>query len=244
MIEPVREWLPANLVSIDRINTALSPCLHAWSADWLARSAASPDVRLPALLAFDALEHAAHFSGAHHIRLALPAIGKRYLLEALLDESLAGKALTPTDYQLLDGLAGRAMNDLAERLGRLFQAQAATDPTTQELAIDVNGHEICRMLYPVDGMAILMRQEFVRTASSAIPLVSRRHALAACAVEVDAILGSVRLTVDDLHDLEIGDVLVLDRPLEQAVDLRLAATRSVIASGHPTVLEDRNAIGF
>lgn len=200
-------------------------------------------VRQPALVPAHILEDAARHDGGL-VRLTLPTPGKRLLLEQLLDEPLAGKELTVADHRLLDEFAARASRDLIDRLGRLFDATSASGEESGELGLTINGQEVFRISYSPDAMVALIRGGIEARRRPDAPLVSRTEALRPCSAKIEAIVGSVALTLDDLRGLEPGDVLVLDRTTYQPIDLLLSLTRGAIGHGRPTVVDGQNAIAF
>lgn len=150
---------------------------------------------------------------------------------------------TPRDRALLEEVAEECLADLRTRLAQLAEAPRAAEwrplvPAPGWTATIGGAHGPLALALSDATFAALVRR--VLPVAPADPLGSGAAALAAQGVTVSAALGSAGLSVADLQALEIGDVVVLDRPLAAPVPIAVDGTalargrvRVVAAEPHP-----------
>lgn len=243
MADAVREWFPKDALTVDRIGLALRECLQGWRDRWLATQGLGISVKASAPMSAQAAQNAV-LHARTYAHLSLPAPGKRYLLEHVLGETLSGRDLTADDHRLLDELAGKAAADLVDSLDALLKFPLAASEPKENLSIVIDGQEIFRFAYSLDSMIAQVRRTMSGASRCAPAFVSRTRAIGACRAEVQSLLGSVALTIEELHELGVGDVLILDSRLDDPVSLQLRETGGHIRYGKPRVVDGRNAIGF
>ena len=234
-------WIPLSTLEDSRIAQALAQVVERWSSRWFANSAYR--------LGRPALRRRGHSplpSGSHWQRFGgipfgfgtedLPTLGCR-IADAPRDRAPLGES----DASLLRQLAAEALNDLA--------ASLAIALDTRELATgsDGDGDPLDRC----DGLDFTLEQDAglppLRFAIPAQALVALRKssigslprdfapvqfdaALEGESVSFSVDLGLATLPIGDARRIAIGDVLVLDTRLNDAVLLTTDRSRTAIAA--------------
>lgn len=242
MIERMREWLPASALTADNIGAALRPCVEDWCGRWFAGAGTSMSLKLAQGVAL--AQEGSITEDGDGIRLMMPAGGKRTLLERVFDEALAGKNLSASDHQLLDGLARTIARDLIAGIEKLMGPPSGEAHDRLELAVHSGQNQLLRITCPTDPVIRLIRSRITPTCPESPALVTRRQAIAPSPLRVEAVLGSAELSVDDLHNLEPGDVLVLDAPLTAPATLRTFESGHLIGKGRLSQMNFCNAVIF
>ncbi|SAK75890.1 flagellar motor switch protein [Caballeronia pedi] len=107
------------------------------------------------------------------------------------------------------------------------------------------GQALCSVLYATD---LIIRKSTVARSKTAFQrsLTSRRHALAATKVQLHARLGRAALAIRDLLELAPGDVIRLDRKVDEGVELFVqgdgSLAPSVVATGRLGQTQDRFSV--
>jgi hypothetical protein len=241
--EPPRLWLPAVALDCVRVRAAAGEAVDAWSRAWFAGTHAvaarfeasagqAPDRAAPWRLHGAGIALAA--SGADAVRLAGLALGAD--IERLV--------LSEADRDIVGRLSATVTADLARRLEAAFglapaetgEPSAVEDPFAGAggimfTATDGEGRPLLHAA--LSGAAIV---PFVK---GAIQMSKRRRpalarlsrAIGATGIRVEARLGSAALGLGELATLAVGDVLILDRTLDDGVALVLAPTARPFARG-------------
>lgn len=242
MIQPMREWLPASALTSERIDAALRSCIEDWCRRWFASEGVPLTVKLVHGVAL-AQEGSVTEEG-DGVRLVMPAGGKRVLLEQVLGESLAGKQLSASDHRLLDGLAHTVARDLVAGIEKLMGPPPSDGSDQLEFALHSGQSQLFRLACPVGPVIRLIKSRIVPACLEASAFATRYQAIAPSPLRVEAVLGRAELSVDDLHNLEPGDVLVLDAPLTDPATLRVFEGRHHIGKGHLSRMDQCNAVIF
>lgn len=210
-------WLPIDTRPPPGLEALLADVVAGWSARWFKGEGLSVgDLRREARgdLSWRGLDAGLMLGTAADTALRLGA--------AMLAVSAADRA--DADRTLLEEAAEACLLDLRERLAALagVAPAAAWRPT-------VRAPGWCAAIGdPTAQLALALTDPLFATlvtralpAPAALPLGSGARALAAAQVRVSAAVGGAALRVADLRALEIGDVVVLDRPLAEAVPIAL-----------------------
>jgi flagellar motor switch/type III secretory pathway protein FliN len=227
----VRDWLPRQAFSDEAVRSVLAKTVAEWSARWFVGKEAfvervqSRDVRgepAEGLLAQGAAAEA-----------ELPPRGKRHLLEAALDAQLVDQALGESDHRLLDAFAGQIVENLVTELDRLFDNSEDAQKQGHWLAVGIgfSDHSVMTLHFPAHVLIARLKMGWGGSKHRGPQPVKLRQALGASPVTAQAILGNVELTLNELRGLAVGDVVLLDTPLRQPVELRLAQTSGQIGRG-------------
>lgn len=230
MTEEVKDWLPPEAFSPDAIKAALSGPVAGWSASWLARGTVVIST-VRAGEAGPAAQRCLAVRGVH-AALEMPGLGKRFLLEAMLDVALAEVTLCDGDRQTLDLLATKAADDLVARLDAAFgTADPGDGGAWVRLSLSLEGNELLGVGFPAHACVALLKARLGGAHPPAHAPRGRGEALARTRLVAQGLIGNAELPVNELRLLSVGDVLVLDRALGEPVELRLPGSPHAFARG-------------
>jgi len=234
----VRPWRPLSQLDLDRIRDTAVGAFDAWLARWIARLPAGTSeasyVAASSQLSsrVDALGW--RISPDIHIATSESAMNKAALLALDLSSAMPAIELeevravidtlrTKIADDLASSVAGAYAQSFAESLPGLIP-EAQDSPLTLELRRPGTGIAFTLHLdrawaasFPLDGLP----------SPPLASLATRAAALEDSHVAVAAILGRCQLTVMELAQLAIGDVVTCDTHVDAAIDLSL-----ISPSGH------------
>jgi flagellar motor switch/type III secretory pathway protein FliN len=151
--------------------------------------------------------------------------------------------LTSRDLRLLRRLAGEALDDLVARLEATLPAGgagAAGDGARRSLTLAMAGEPLLEVTLDRTDLCLLAQRTFTPRGHRT-SLAPAATAFADVAVPVAGRLGRAALAIDQIGALEPGDVLVLDRELDEAVELLVAGRDSPLRCD---ITERDGAIGL
>ncbi|WP_322966400.1 FliM/FliN family flagellar motor switch protein [Sphingomonas fuzhouensis] len=221
MTPDARPWLPADTVPPASLRALLAESIEPWSTRWFA----GEPLRLSSLRR-DGRGDWSWRSLEAGLMLGTTAdtmvqVGARML-------GVEAKDRAAPDRALLEEVAEDCLGDLR---ARLVQAVAMAPTAEWRPVVRAPGWVATIGTPPLHlGLALtdaLFAALVLRVLppAPALPLGSGAAALAAIEVAVSAAVGRAELSVADLRALEIGDVIILDRPLAAPVPLAV--------DGHP-----------
>ena len=227
-----RAWLPDAALTLDRISAALSVCLQEWAEAWIGDAVTAAQVQFSDAAQISTQVGRIHAAGSA-TTVSSEARTKRALLEALLGTSLHGHVLTERDHRLLDGLAGRALEDLVARCDRLVGVIPVPAATARVLVVTLRcpAGEIAKLELPHAALAGLVKASLGDNHGKPMAISSRVEALGEAAVEIEAVLGENILRLEDVAGLAVGDVLLLARSLDEPAQIRIAQADMVLGAG-------------
>ena len=138
---------------------------------------------------------------------------------------------TEADLRLLRRLAARILDDLQERIARLCNASAAAssaDGPQFVLPIGPAGDAVIALQFPAGQLAPVVKAAFPAVYTGG-RLVAPARACDAQQIEVSAFLGTAQLSIEQIAQFEIGDVIVLDREISSPVTLELSGQTTDLA---------------
>jgi|GEM_PF-5802127 len=237
MIE--RPWLPLSSLADATVSTTLTGALAAWCETWFAGAA---PVTLSIVHAGRPVwaSAAVSYRWEVHGRAAALAAGPEAIAK-LSSLALAAPLPLPArgerDRIILEEFQRRLFADLAERIERALGIAGAPraeptsldDPWADEETLAVltafsDGTEAVRVALPARAL-VPFRKRSASPRGGKSRLVPLGAAVAATAVPVAVRVGSAVLTLEELRGMAAGDVLLLDRALDEPADL-LAADRA------------------
>lgn len=237
-------WLPPTAVEDGALRTPVREVVEAWSAKWFASRQASSSGR-PARVPPDARTHAVGWRLADGLRLALADGADQAIVDLLVGQADGAEAPTAADLSILHAIAEACLTDLRSRLSAAFRL--AEDAPWRAAPLDEGQGPAWVWTVGVDephsfderpSLLEVVADEalIVRGVRAALPLPPRPDALRPLAaalarhpVDVSAFVGRCRLTTSELAGLGPGDVVVLDRPLGQKVQLAVAGEPKPLA---------------
>jgi flagellar motor switch/type III secretory pathway protein FliN len=227
-----RAWLPDAALTLDRISAALSICLQEWAQAWIGDAVTAAHVQFSGAAQISTQTGRVHAAGSAS-SISSEGRQKRALLEALLGTSLHGHVLTERDHRLLDGLAGRALEDLVARCDRLVGATDLPAAAARAAIVTLRcpAGEIAKLELPHAALAGLVKASLADNHGKPMSISSRAEALEEATVEIEAVLGENIVRLEDIAGLAVGDILLLDRSLDEPAQIRIAQAGVVLGAG-------------
>lgn len=232
MIRQVENWLPASAFSAAAMEKCLKIPVAEWALRWFGDK---KSVRI--MMKHDSKGRLTDFAKAEIFRggiatIAQSGANKRHLLQAALNVSMADKSLTPADHQLLDAFSADIVKDLSHEVSKNLKSERNID---EEKSIGLNvlieGMEVSTIFIPTSAALLAIKEQIPRSRREE-NFADRIQALGRNPIAAEAILGQAEITIEDLEDLSVGDVLVLNRQCDQPIDFRVAGTSKFVASCH------------
>jgi hypothetical protein len=228
----IRVWLPIQAATGPRVRDALETAVDQWWQKWFAaarpgattieaRSAGAPRLAGGWLLHGGAV--AVPADGPETFRLAGLAL-------AADPESLV---LSEPDRDILSRLAATISADLAAALGAtlgcvsptMAEATPGDDPLGGDAGIvvrvtDAQGRPLVSAAIPLATLVPFVKAG-IEPGKADAPLARITRAIERTATRIDVRLGRTSLSLGELAGLAAGDVLVLDRSVEDGAELAL-----------------------
>lgn len=221
-----RSWLPASALRTSAIDRLVDQMLRAWSAKWLARSdlrRIGPITRVESS-ALDG-EGWTWFAIDDALALRIGATTSSSLVRSMLDVSDVDSPTTDADRRIVETLARKALDDLMRSLlefhpgggTRWTEMPAGERPPAShqwECRISLGTHATLLFAMSDDAVIAAIKGSLPRPKQR--PLHSLGTALGAQTIGLSARLGCTRISLNDLANLAVGDVLILDSALADA----------------------------
>jgi flagellar motor switch/type III secretory pathway protein FliN len=213
-----------------------------WSAHWVAKGRLSLSDWALAAGARDAGWRA--YDGG--LAVNCPGRAATRLLSLALDARIDHAELNGRDRRLTDGLADRMMQDLVRRTLTVLGTSVApaSGPRDRDIVATISdgADTLMSLAIPLRSVLPICRRTLPRPAQPTTALQHRLTALGPITLKLDAMLGSAQVTLAEAQALSIGDILVLDRRLNDAADLSLANPATLVARGVLTEADGQVAL--
>ena len=181
----------------------------------------------------------------------------RRLAEHALDVRLSEMRVGQGDEKVLSNFEARLLEDLANRVESAF----CGDLESEKLSIGPNGPfeggggvivgvalpdapTLLSISIPVSRVVRFCRTDMRPSDGQRPTLTPRLKSIAAVQLQLEAILGQVEISIPELRALVVGDVLVLDRGLDDLVDVAASRSGSQIAQARFTEREGCKAVAL
>ena len=242
MSQSVREWLPPGAGESAALRRLVGEAVGAWAAKWFVRADAT----------------AAGFAAAHGTA-PRRACGWRAGGAVATSQSapetlrLAGLALgadpeplvlSEADSDLIGRFTAAVAADLAASLEHALgiepaaadAAAPAEDPFAGDGGLvftvsDRAERPLLQAAIPAAALVPFLKGAMAPPRKRPAPLARLGRAFEATSVRVEARLGETTLPLGDLAGLAVGDVLILDRPVEDGAELAIARSGRPFAQG-------------
>lgn len=139
------------------------------------------------------------------------------------------QSLTETDLRLLRRLAGRAIDDLSQRLEAVFPGGSGRIGTSArkrwQLDIGPAADPILAIMLDESLLATVARTAF-SPCRAPTPLFAASTAVEDIIVPMSGRIGAARLAIEQIDAIEVGDLLVLDETADALVRLNIAGRAS------------------
>jgi flagellar motor switch/type III secretory pathway protein FliN len=226
-----RPWLPKDALSGPSARQVLSDLIRTWSETWFSGAAAAVSAVRICGQTRSAAAKGFEIRGTY-AALAMSGSGKQCLLEALLDVKLSEQTRNDCDSHLLDALAIEVGQDL---IGRLDAVSAGSPDSSGEteigMTIAIGKDEILDLVVSEDLLVPLLKARLGGARAFPQPPGSRADALRRTSLTARAVLGHADISLEEIRGLSAGDILILDRTLDELVELRVASNGPPVARG-------------
>lgn len=224
-------WLPDAALLTPAVLKPIDEALEAWSHRWFRRR-----VFVRRRTAYGATGGPPAVASTGRVAVRLDPGAAEALTGQALDLDLARLEHMEDDRRVIDGVRQALLEDLA----RIVDASLAGDATALEPAADSSGAVVIevgdedgRKIAVVEtSRAVLASARLARLAPSARPrpkFTSLRQAVAEVPVSLGVRLGSAEIRLPEARQLAIGDVVVLDRRLKDALEILSSPRGAVVA---------------
>lgn len=237
----VRDWLPLETADSARIRTLAGEVVDSWSRKWLAANAAAAG--------FEVRRGKAppHPGGWRRpgaaIGIALGAAEMIRLAGAALGPAPERFVLSEVDRDILSRFTATLAADLAQAVEQALgfapagtEGSACADPLADAGgllfdAVDSQGRVLAHVAIPHDALVPTLKAA-IRPRRRGLPPAARlSQAYGATAVRIEARLGAAALPLGEVAALAPGDVLILDRTIEEGAAVSLAGSGKAFARG-------------
>lgn len=220
MSEPVLEWLPEAALSTDAVKAASAGLIARWSERWFTgRGAGISEIAIKQASA----SPASWLRRGRSASAGFTQGGQDILLKAALGADVCSCDLNEGDAAVLNALCDRIVDDLIATFDTVLSRGDAGDGPQLVLDIAFFDRDVLSVSFAACAAVPLVKSRMGRSAQLEPPPQTRMLALAPTRVTTEAILGRTEIAFSELEELAPGDVLVLDRGLSEAVELRLGA---------------------
>lgn len=223
-------WLPPTALFDGALTSAVAMEVESWRARWVA-SPAPFSVRLNACNGSDVLPPQGWRTACGTLRLHADTRMRLRIVASALQSRRAAHASTAVDKAFLDALSEKVCRDLLDRHAELFGAAAGSQPLSPDSRADeppalmrfciAGPGGTLGFMTVTAGAAARARRRLARSTAQRPPLEPRRRAVTACHIRVGARVGAGRVSASDIASLAVGDVLVLDKRMVDALEVTL-----------------------
>ena len=253
----VRDWLPWGVLSHDAVRETLEEAITQWNGHWFV----TPGVGVADLRAATTdLRPDGDGTGWRVYRAAVAVRAARGALSRLVGRALdlrpeaAGQ--TAADLRLLAAFEEKLLESLTEAVERAFGIagslksvpEKAADPLEGQGGVlvsltDPPGREMLALAIPAEAVFRHIKAPLGRAVvEGALQPLGR--VLGDVRIPFEAQIGKVELTLAEWNELTVGDVLVLDRRVDEAVDIAGVHSQEIFAKAVLTQVEDGLALKF
>ena len=251
MIEAARDWLPLGVAVRDAVRNPIEQAIELWANQWFARRR----LRVGAYEAIPSKGGARlpwrQFGQAVAVAQSQP--GRLALLA--LDADTDGCLPTERDSRLIEAFETSLFGDLADRVARALGLEPVLDEPPRLVEdpfgrdggvkieiVETNRVASLTIAIPLEAMLPACRRTLPPRSAKTMSLSPRVGALTETSVEIEAVLGRAKVTIEELGHLAVGDVLVLDTPLDGLAEVIRPRTSDILA--HARLSEDAGSIAL
>jgi flagellar motor switch/type III secretory pathway protein FliN len=132
---------------------------------------------------------------------------------------------------VLDLLVQEMLEDLCRLIEPKLGEAETQSPSNLRACIGLGRGEVLDLRLPSPALVPLLKAKWPRAMSSSGALRRRSDALKQVSVSARACLGRVEIALEELEGLSVGDVLVLDRNVNDPIDLCLPGSDQPVLRG-------------
>ena len=229
-----RAWLPAAAIADGTLAAALGQGARAWATRWFVEGRA-PKIT-PCPTAVSAPKDTFWLANAG-LFLAIDPQKLGNLGRALMRVENGLQKLTPADLQLFRDLGANCFEDFLHCASEAFflaprdALAESPDAHFQGLRFSISIAGIAFELYVDGATAIATRKAMLPEAPARRDLFPREQAIRAQSVKLGAMIGTSKIKLAEYYALEVGDVVVLDRGVDDEVSLTVDGVTSTSLAG-------------
>lgn len=251
-----REWLPAGALTSAALSSLVHETVGAWAEHWIERpTRLTPSAIDPVVPQASGSKLLGWTLYGNNVGVHMAPAALFRLLALVLNCRLEPAGLTPADRRVLDDLELAMLSDLAKRLDDVFGEKGTspdrtpkpkspfeTDGGVEFAFSDEAGHHLFSLGLPAPVLASARKSLVSEPAGSGRPLQPFSDALADEFVDVGAVIGRSTISLTDLSQLVAGDVLVLDRGVEEPIEITVNDSEEPL--GFASITEDDGQIAL
>lgn len=231
---PVREWLPAEARGVgDAVAPAVvRVAISSWASKWFGRG--EVEISSRAVRPGRAGPGATGWRSRGAVGTSLSAPATLRLAGLALDAVPERMVLAEADRDIIGRLTAEIAADLAGAIERALGLDPPTverpsrdgDPLREDGGLELGildgaGQLLLEIAIPAASLVPRRKASLELPRRDRLPLTGVAAAIDSTAVRVGARLGTASLSLGELATLGPGDVLVLDRPIEDGASLSL-----------------------
>ncbi len=225
-------WLPQEAYSVALVDKAICGPMVEWSEAWFVGAVASVSNVRTIGAAEEAATQLDLKIGGLHAALVVSGAAKRNLFGASLGVDPSRQTSSETDTRLLDAFARKIGQNLLNMLDAIFSRNPnGVGKVKVAITLSIGSREILDIIVP-DHLLVPVLKAGLGSTRRPAPLTGRRtDALRRTKLVARAVLGYADLSLSEVRELCTGDVLILDRTLEDPIELRVAGDGPPVARG-------------
>ena len=231
-----KSWLPKGALEDQTLTKALEETVSKWAQTWFPRGQSE----LITAYIGKSEEMTQHGLGmgwrsgvSHELFLTMSNSGRRQIAGKLLDTDVSKHRLTLPDIEVIGKLTSPVINDLITRLGsyldfpanpQIISAVAFANEVAggfEQFTITLNRSMSVVTFYVRRDVAFAARRRLALPLRAPPPLSPKLAAIERVDVAIGARIGIAELNYADLSNLGIGDILVLDRGVEEDLEITI-----------------------
>ena len=237
----VREWLPPGAAESGAARRLVDEAVGQWSAKWFVRAEAVAAGHATARGAAPRRQSGWRSAGA--VATSQSAAEALRLAGLALGADPEQLVLSEADRDLIDRFSAMVAADLASSLEQGFGIDAAAaaaapaeDPFAGDggLAFTVSDRAerpLLQVAIPAAALVPFLKGAMAAPRRRGAPVARLGRAFESTPVAIEARLGTTTLPLGELAGLAVGDVLILDRMVEEGAELAFARSGRPFAQG-------------
>lgn len=228
-------WLPDEALKPAVLERTIAQIVGDWSSHWFSRTRASCRTKLreissggPAGLDWR--------SWGGECGICIDEGARFAVVEAMLDRSIVANAVQAADRPLINDMAERCLDDLLGRLSWIIDHDRGPDMSSEPLELgrgmvwDIGLRKSGTSFSLVVHRSTLVRWRKTLAPKATTPALARvASALNSQSVRLDLYVGRGSLTIGELEELAIGDVVILSSAVDSPLALMAAGRRTGIS---------------
>lgn len=226
----VRPWLPTGALNDGALATAVRETGSAWASRWFVEQRALSEKLTP-------IKERTKIRGDHctwaigtDLTFSIDQASLQKVALSMLSLPLPrGQTLKPRDIDTLASVARSAIVDLATSVGTLFQIGASPSLSGArdierggiKITITAGGNGPTFDIYASEAATTTARKALTKRSKTHTRLSSIHSGLSKQNVSVGARLGESKMSLPELANLALGDIVVIDRGPEDQFELTI-----------------------